>query len=162
MKKIYILIILLHSNIIIAQDWEHQYPEFNNSYASGLVESYDKGYLFLLIDLQNGQGKHSFIVKSDINGNKLWSITVGDGIHLFQSESIDITNDHGFIVCGETDKFGGSNPDPFLLKFNSCGDLEWCRVIYTPGIYDFSIRARQTTDNNFLLLSYSLLYHSKI
>jgi hypothetical protein len=101
--------------------------------------------------------KYSIIVKTDINGNVLWDKYIGNGQYGFRIGQIDQTNDDGFIYCSGFDKYDPTgSSDPFLIKFNPCGELQWCSVINTPGIFDYARRVRQTPEGDYVLLtSYS-------
>jgi len=118
-----------------------------------LIESRDKGYIFFTDYYNSGAIWHSIIVKTDINGNVLWHKTIGDGTHAFIAGSLEETPDLGIILCGMTNKYGGVNPDPYMVKFNACGELEWCSVNQTPGIYDFAVRVKQTQSGDYIMLA---------
>ena len=132
------------------------YPQWNGSHVESLIETYDKGNIFLLgpsyLDY-----KYSIIVKTDINGNTLWNKYIGNGQYVLTISQIDQTNDNGFIYCSGISKYDPTGySDPVLIKFNPCGELDWCSVINTPGIYDYADRVRQTPEGDYVLLtSYS-------
>ncbi len=102
--------------------------------------------------------KYLIMVKCDVNGNQLWFKYFGDGQHVFGAVSHLVqTSDNGFIICGETEKYDPTGQsDPLIMKFNPCGEIEWCSVINTPGIYDYADGIRQTSDSGYIVLtSYS-------
>jgi len=150
---LWMVVLILLFRFSYGQDWVKTYPAWSNSFAIWLVETNDKGYIFLLTRYINGYALYAFIVKTDINGNQIWVKTIGNGNNTFINRNIEKTLDQGYIVCGATDKYGGQNPDPYLIKLNSCGELEWCSVIQTPGIYDYAIRVRQTPGGDYVLLA---------
>ena len=159
MKRIKIVFVFILSFLVhgaYSQDWFQTYPSWTGTHSKSLAECYDNGYLFLSARDITGSISYSVIVKTDINGNHLWYKTVGDGIHDFYPGHMEKTNDHGLILCGMTNKYDHQAADPFLVKLNTCGELEWCKIIYTPGIYDYPIRVKQTFNGQFVLLtSYS-------
>jgi len=101
--------------------------------------------------------KYSIIVKTNINGNMLWNKYIGNDQYDLGSGHIEQTNDNGFVYCAGFSKYDPTgSSDPFIIKFNSCGEIEWCSVINTPGIYDYGRRVRQTPEGDYILLtSYS-------
>jgi hypothetical protein len=83
----------------------------------------------------------------------LWYRNIGNGNNFYAAGNIEKTNDNGIIISGATDKYDLVQWDPSIFKLNSCGELEWCSVINTPGIYDFAVRTKQTQEGDFLLLT---------
>jgi hypothetical protein len=141
---------------VISQPWPKTYPQWNGSNVDWLINYYDKGYMFL-IEPQYLDNKYAIIVKTDINGNVLWDKYIGNGQYGLSSGDMEQTKDNGFIYAAGFSKYdprGGS--DPFMIKFNPCGEMQWCSVINTPGIFDYADRVRQTPEGDYVLLtSYS-------
>jgi hypothetical protein len=158
MKYLFPILILqvFFVSVTYTQPWPKSYPQWNGSHVYSLIETYDKGNMFLLgpsiLDY-----KYAIIVKTDINGNVLWDKYVGNGQYVLTVGQIEPTNDNGFIYCAGISKYDPTGySDPVIIKFNSCGQMDWCKVINTPGIYDGSRRIRQTTSGDYILLtSYS-------
>ena len=93
-----LLLVLLFFQIastLLAQDWIRYYGNGQQPYASYCIEDYDKGYI---LSGSINSSKYGWIIKTDINGNELWDIKVGDGINLTGTENIEKTDDHGFIL----------------------------------------------------------------
>jgi hypothetical protein len=132
----------------IAQIWPKTY---NNFYAQALIESYDNGYL---IAGPESNCLYGFIIKTDINGNLLWQKKIGNGQGHWYIESIEQSTDGGLVISGGMNKYDqpGYN-DPFVMKLNVCGALEWCTVIKTSGIYDYAKCAKETTNHEIVLLT---------
>jgi hypothetical protein len=158
-KKLWLSLIyfqLLFAGVGFSQPWPKTYPQWNGSHVDWLMNYYDKGYMFL-VEASYLDNKYAIIVKTDINGNVLWDKYIGNGQYVFRIGQIDQTNDKGFIYCsgfGKYDPTGSS--DPFMIKFNPCGEMQWCSVINTPGIFDYADRVRQTPEGDYVLLtSYS-------
>jgi hypothetical protein len=158
MKKLFFTIYfqLFVLTVMFSQPWPKTYPQWNGSHIYWLLNSYDKGYVFL-IGPSYLDYKYSIIIKTDINGNVLWDKYIGNGQSTFRVGQIDQTNDNGLIYCSGFDKYDPSgSADPFLIKFNPCGEIQWCSVINTPGIFDYADRVRQTPEGNYVMLtSYS-------
>jgi hypothetical protein len=158
-KKSWILFIyfqLLFAGVGFSQPWPKTYPQWNGSNIDWLINYYDKGYMFL-IEPQYLDNKYAIIVKTDINGNVLWDKYIGNGQYGLSSGDMEQTKDNGFVYAAGFSKYdpnGGS--DPFMIKFNPCGEMQWCSVISTPGIFDYADRVRQTPEGDYVLLtSYS-------
>ena len=141
-----IVILIFVSKTLFAQDWPKTYT---GAYASWLTESYDQGYF---IAGPKNTYKYGLIFKTDINGELLWKKTVGNGQGHWTIRSIEITHDGGFIISGSTKKYS-SLGDPFIIKFNSCGEVEWCTVINLSGTDDYSKCVKVTPTNEYVLLT---------
>jgi hypothetical protein len=124
-----IFTILLSSNSQAQQSWKRNY-HMPDAYIKGYdaFESYDYGYMIVstLENLNTNYG-YGWITKTDINGNKLWHVCVG------QDGGSDLvcmakTNDGGEIVGG---RYFGYNyrGDAYVMKLNACAESEWCVVL---------------------------------
>ena len=162
MKNIFITIAfsvsLLWNTPIFSQNWKktYSYPE-RHSWAYSVTEAYDKGYLLLSNFVKDGGNLHTgWLIKTDINGNKLWERIIGD-YDEYQSvyEKVVETSDKGFIIPGSWSKEPYSNsPDPLFLKFNACGNLEWCQYFKTDNHMDFGVDIIQVADGYVGLMEY--------
>jgi hypothetical protein len=130
MKRYFLLnLLIIFSLCASSQEWIRYFGYGQQAVAWYCLEQYDKG-LILLGNIDNYT--YGWIVKTDINGTVLWEIKVGDGIHMTTPVVIEQTIDQGFILGGSTNIYNPSKNDPFIMKINNCGDLEWCNVL----IYD--------------------------
>ena len=154
MKKLVFIILFVSLTLLSpAQDWVQSYSAWHNSHSSSLFEYYDHGYVFTLDWYPTGYKDFCLVVKTDINGNKLWVVQLGNGTYWVFPSNASETIDHGIIVCGVTDKYGGANGDLFLAKINFCAELEWCKVILTPGIFDNPYCIKQAPNGDYILLA---------
>lgn len=138
MKKCVIFFLLIfifcsiRQNIYAQTPWKHfyGYPD-EVSLAYDFVETYDHGYMIGGMIKNNNHLQTGWIVKTDINGNKLYEIKIGDGSKMSSTLSFDKTSDGGFIIGGW---FNTSDNylDAYAMKFNACGEKEWCTVIPSP------------------------------
>jgi len=148
MKKLICLIFIIYNSYpIFSQDWIKYFGYGQQPHSAYCIEQYDKGYI-LLGNINNY--KYGWIVKTDINGNKLWDIKIGDGINETMPANIEQTQDNGFILCGTTSIYNSPHSDPFIMKLNSCGDLEWCKVLIYDNANDGGISIKQTTDGGYV------------
>jgi hypothetical protein len=146
--------LLICLNNLIGQPWEKIYgvsgrfDEFKN-----LSETYDGGFILL--------GAHDYfpdtrgwLIKVDINGNKLYDLTIGLNNGFGQLNlplSISQTSDGGNILCT------GQGPDYLgdigVIKLDPCGNLEWCKVFNTPVDPDWGVEIKQLQDGGYVLLT---------
>jgi hypothetical protein len=145
---------LFFSISVHCQTWPKTYPQWYGSHEESLIETYDKGYIFLLqLAIQNN--KYFVVVKTDINGNVLWDKYVGNDSTFFRIGKLTNTSDNGFVLCSGVNIYDpAGSSDPFIMKFNSCGDVDWCSDINTPNIFDVGVCVRQTPQSDYILLTY--------
>jgi len=155
-----IKVVLLIAFILIwsqskSEEWIRVYSNNMITHPSWVIETYDKGYLMLINSTDNNsQSIYLWLVKTDINGTKLWEKSIGSGQHAISFFNVEETLDHGYTLAGAFSKYGGLYFDPAIIKLNSCGELDWCKVIKTQGVTsDFATRVKQTPQGDYVLLT---------
>ncbi len=130
-KKILIILLILSSfqNLIVSQSrWSNNYLEGEDPFGECIIESYDNGYL---LAGRYGPNYPSFnwLLKTDVNGNVLWMKTLGEeNSFLVTSLGLDQSDDGSVFLVGNTSHYSENNYDPIIMKLNSCGEKEWCKV----------------------------------
>jgi len=95
-------------------------------------------------------GSNVFVIKLDSSGNLSWAKTIG-GTKGNVGYSIQQTSDGGYIITGETYSFGvGNDPDVFVIKLDSSGNLSWAKTIGGTD-WDFSYSIQQTSDGGYVI-----------
>jgi hypothetical protein len=97
-------------------------------------ESYDNGvYITGGVRLNSGSNSQGYIMKTDINGYFLWkryfSNQFGSNV---QGLSMCLNGD--LLVSGEIWHSYDEDRDGFFAKLNSCGEKQWCKIIYEKGV----------------------------
>ena len=141
---------LLFISHIFSQNWIKTFTDGGWVDVTWVIETYDKGYLIL--DNENPPG-YLWLIKTDINGNKLWEKKIGTGQNHIRFDNIEQTSDGGLVLAGDFNKYDINNTDPCIIKLNSCGELDWCSVIHTQGRYDFATSCKQTPEGNYIMLT---------
>jgi hypothetical protein len=90
-----------------------------------------------------------YLIKTDADGNELWSRTFGGTGHDF-GESVQQTSDGGYIVAGLMDMFGAGGGDVWLIKTAANGDEVWSRTFGGSG-RDEARSVQQTTDGGYIV-----------
>ncbi len=116
--------------------WTKTIGDANNEVCFSLHQNTDGGYI--LTGYSNsfgvGGGDDLLAIRTDVNGQALWTRTVG-GISNAREEgrSVIQTIDGGFMISGFTQSFGLGGTDIFLVKADSTG-LSGCNHINLPVI----------------------------
>lgn len=139
---------LAHQNV-----WKKQnYSQPFSSFAQDVSETYDYGYLTggMIRDLSPPY--YGYILKTDINGEKLWQKIVS-GTKESEFESVTTTSDGGFIAGGNYNN-EGNRDDAYIMKFNPCAEPEWCSMIPESNGYSSFITKtiQEDKDGNFYAL----------
>ncbi len=79
----------------------------------------------------------------------LWTKTYG-GAEWEIGYSINVTNDGGFIIAGQTNSYGAGGNDMYLVKINAEGDTLWTRTYGGPGA-DVAFSVQQSLDGGYIL-----------
>jgi len=151
----FFLVICLSRNAY-SQEWIKTFSSSAwNMFVYQVIEDYDQG---ILIGGNMSLGtvmKIGWIIKTDINGNVLWEKKLGDGTRQWALDGIDRSPDGGIIVAGVCDTLDTEWKDPFIIKLNVCGEVEWCHVFHTDNNPDYGVKIKALPDNTYILL---LLY----
>jgi len=130
--------------------WTRTYGGIYVDAADEVQQTSDGGYI-LAGFTQFGFGWYSvfFLVKTDANGDTLWTRTYG-GDDWDIAKSVCQTSDGGYIVAGMTRSFGAGYYDAYLVKTDASGDTLWTRA-YGGSDYDYAYCVRQTIDGGYIV-----------
>lgn len=105
-----------------------------------------------------------YIVYTDLNGDTLWTKTIG-GTGWDIANNVINTSDKGFLISGETYSYGAGNNDMYIIKIDTNGTVEWTQTI-GGALQDNAMSAVEIANNNFIIVgsssSYSLQEKSQI
>jgi hypothetical protein len=144
--------LLLISGSAKAQSWPKQYGDTLSSIFQCSLEDYDKGFLFAGNQYHYFLGGYAYgwLLKTDINGNQLWAKSYGFPQHWVNFESIASTPGKSVILAGGTNKRNCT--EPFIIKVNTCGEKEWCRIYDAQDCNSFCMGIVSLTDGGYVAL----------
>ncbi len=121
--------------------------EFNS-----VCKTIEGGFVFAGTSGSFGAGSYdAYLVKTDSDGNVLWSKTfggVGDDI----AKDVIQTTDSGFVLVGYTNSFGAGGDDVYLIKTNSHGELLWSKTYGQITDRDRGYSVKQAFDGGFIIV----------
>ncbi|MBS4028661.1 MAG: hypothetical protein KGZ58_08485, partial [Ignavibacteriales bacterium] len=92
-----------------------------------IQQTADGGFIIVGSTSSYGAGGNDvYLIKTDENGNALFSKTFGGGSNDY-GYSVQVTSDGGFIVCGSTQSFGTGKV--YLIKTNGNGGQTWAKTL---------------------------------
>jgi len=96
--------------------WTRTYGGSSLDYGFSLQHTSDGGYVVAGFTYSFGAGGYDlYVVKTDANGNTLWTRTYG-GSGYDYARSVRQTTDGGYIVAGYTESFGAGGYDVYLVR----------------------------------------------
>lgn len=103
----------------------------------------------------NGGDEKILLIKTDVNGNDIWSKIFDSGSLNGDERGFDVkqTNDGGYIICG-TKKGLFPKSDIWLIKTNEYGDSLWSKT-YGDSLGDWGYSIQQTSDFGYIIVGES-------
>jgi len=128
--------------------WTKTFGGAGGDYGSSLQVTSDGGYIITgRTEYANGD-KDVYLIKTDANGDSLWTKTYG-GTSVDFGLFVKQTTDGGFIIAGATESFGNGGRDAFLIKTDSIGIEQWAQS-FGGTAFDVGNCVQQTTDGGYI------------
>lgn len=100
-----------------------------------------------------GQGGDIYLIKTNANGDTLWTRTYG-GSSTDRGNSVLQTADDGYIIAGYTYSFGEGFSDVYLIKTDSIGDTLWSKT-YGEWYGEMAYSIKQTQDDGYIIAGFT-------
>ncbi|MDX9908293.1 MAG: hypothetical protein RBS23_02445, partial [Mariniphaga sp.] len=121
----------------------------NHESGNSVCQTRGGGYVITGYTTSFGAGNADiYVVKLGSSGDLEWSRTIG-GTGQDIGSSIHQTTDGGFIIGGMSASYSTGNPDAYVVKLDSSGDLEWSKTI-GGAADDWCSSIRQTHDGGYV------------
>jgi len=149
MKKLSILILFLlcfYSYSISQNIFQKVFGGAGDEVGTSVQQTTDGGYIITGYTESFGSGGWDvYLIKTDINGDTLWTRTFGASSD--RGISVQQTTDGGYIIVGYT---GSAFDDVYLIKIDGNGNLLWTKTFGGFDIDD-GYSVQQTTDGGYIV-----------
>lgn len=133
--------------------WSRTYGGADHDIGYSVCETSDGGYIATGYTSSFGAGlQDAYLVRTNSSGDVVWTQTFGgasmDGAHFVREAS-----DHGYVIAGYSETFGGGGKNMYLIKTDSSGQAEWTRTYATP-LMDVAYAFCETPDSGYIFIGY--------
>jgi hypothetical protein len=129
--------------------WEKAFGGADIDMAECVQQTSDGGYVLVGETESYGAANYDvYLVKTDASGNLVWQKTFGDS-GTDTGYSVKQTSDGGYIVVGNTYKYGGFT-NVYLIKTDSSGNLTWQKG-FGGADYEWGYSVQQTSDGGYII-----------
>jgi len=130
--------------------WSQTFGGNYSDAAYGMQQTADGGYII-------GGGTYSYggggwdvyLIKTDGQGNEVWSQTFG-GSSDDWGYSVQQTTEGGYIITGRTASYGTGSEDVYLIKTDESGNEVWLQTFGGSG-NDYGESVRQIADGGYFI-----------
>lgn len=138
--------------------WTSDFGGNNDDQAYSLIQHRD-GYVVAGHSKSNSVLSNSdiYVVKLDLDGKKVWEKFYGAGDTIEEAQSIQKTNDGGYIIVGKTNQYTYGANDVYLLKLDRDGNEQWSQVFGGEND-DYGYSIAQNSDGGFILAGQTKSY----
>ncbi|MBU1707101.1 T9SS type A sorting domain-containing protein [bacterium] len=129
--------------------WSQRFGGSGDDYCTCVLQSSDGGYILAGSTVSFGVGRDFWIVKTDANGDSLWSRTYG-GVGSEECYSAVQISDGGYVLVGSTSSYGAGSADFWIVRTDSNGTQLWDKT-FGGSSSDVCRSVQQTTDGGYIL-----------
>jgi len=131
--------------------WTKIYGGFGDDFFESVQQTFDNGYIITGFTASYGQAGDLYLIKTDENGDTLWTRHWGNAHNIDYGYSVIQIPDSNYIVAGY---YNNNTPDVWLLKVDRTGDTLWTAIYGRyAGYYcdEWAYAVQRTFDGGYIL-----------
>jgi len=138
------------------KEWDRTFGGSDYDRGFSIQQTIDNGYILSGYTVSfdaDGSGCDVWLIKTDSEGYKEWDRTFGGtGIpnKFDMGYSVEQSNDGGYIIVGDTERYFVSEADILLIKTDSNGNEQWSAT-FGGSSADRGRSVQQTTDDGYII-----------
>ena len=133
--------------------WTKTFGETSLDEGFSVQQTSDGGYIIVGNAGEYLLESYVYLIKTDDSGDTLWTKTYG-GTSLDGGNSVQQTNDGGYIIAGWTRSFGAGDMDVYLIKTDESGDTLWTKT-FGGQSSDQGQSVKQTSDGGYIIVGWT-------
>ena len=138
------------------EQWSKYFGGTNWEAGYGVKQTADGGYIIAGYTASMGAGSYDgWLIKTDANGIEQWNQTYG-GTGYDILEDIEVTDDGGFIITGQTYSSGAGSSDVWLVKTDGNGVEQWSSTFGTDS-FEQCYNLEKTSDGGYVMAGRNLV-----
>jgi hypothetical protein len=140
--------------------WNKSYGRQNHEVGFDVVELESGEFIIVgYREFYDQAGKDILIIKTDIDGNKIWEKTIGsNGVFEDIAYSISKSKNYGYLVTASTNSNGKEWYDPQVIKIDFDGNIFWNKTYNGSGLKHTRWVATSTHDGGGAILGTTNYY----
>ncbi|MBW8050105.1 MAG: hypothetical protein FVQ77_07160 [Cytophagales bacterium] len=130
--------------------WTKTFGGADDDKGYSVQQTNDDGFIVAGYTESFGAGKSDvYLIKTNENGDSLWTKTYGSS-SWEHSNSVQQTNDGGYIIAGKILKLETGNSDVYLIRTDENGDTLWTKTYGGDG-QDEGYFVQQTSEGGYIV-----------
>ncbi len=134
--------------------WTKKYRNTFGTGGTSLKPTSDGGYIISGFFWNTSSDADVYLIKTNSNGDTLWTKKYGTPITNEGANSVCQTNDGGYFLGGSIYYISNNSGDAYLIKTNSIGDTTWTKK-YGGTINEVVSSVTQTNDGKYISTGYT-------
>jgi hypothetical protein len=131
--------------------WSKTFAESDRDEFFSVQQTTDGGYIIAgITDVRSAGETDVYLIKTDTDGNELWSKTFG-GSGIDWAYSVQQTTDGGYIIAGSTSSFGAGESDAYLIKTDADGNELWSKTFGGSETDSIAKSVQQTSEGAYIV-----------
>ncbi len=138
-------------NLLVNDTWMKTFGGLREDCGYHVDQTSDGGYVIVGTKMLSGTRSNDvLLLKTDSTGILTWDKTFG-GDYTDQGNSVQQTDDGGYIIVGIHGYHAGNTGDLWLIKTDESGTMLWNQT-FDEGIVENGFSVQQTSDDGFIIL----------